>query len=93
MARAYQFDTQLGIDDDNVDNAMFVYPNPTSGKFKVTGITGRIEIFNPVGQLIYSRVVLRTEATIDLSDQANGSYILKVIDEKHSFSEMFFIQK
>lgn len=52
------------------------YPNPFSNELKVTGFNGKIEIFNAIGQIVYSSIINETE-TINTADLAKGVYMLK----------------
>lgn len=60
-----------------------IYPNPTNGSFNVSTseINGRIEVYNSIGCLIHKQEIENTYHTIDLKDQANGLYFVKVIGE------------
>ncbi len=59
-----------------------IYPNPSKGVFmissdeKVEGMM--IEIYSPIGQLIYEAPMQDKEVSVDLSDQPNGVYLVKM---------------
>jgi hypothetical protein len=57
-----------------------MYPNPTTGLFVISNVEGAsIEVINLMGQVV-SRVDNANETnTIDLSNNANGTYIVKII--------------
>jgi hypothetical protein len=60
-----------------------IYPNPTDGKFsvKINDIeTADLKIFNAVGQTVFSfdKNHLDQNVEIDLSDQPNGIYFIKL---------------
>ena len=93
MARAYQFDTTLGITNQNSNNTIVVFPNPTNGKFNVNGITGQLKIYNVLGELIYSQSKLEKETFIDISNQPNGLFFLNIIEYDRSTSVKVLIQK
>ncbi len=55
-----------------------VYPNPNNGLFAVTvNKKAKVEIISAVGHLVYSSEIIGKE-TIDLSQQAEGVYFVKI---------------
>jgi len=65
---------------------IFVYPNPSHGKFVITVPNvpdkARIEIYNMLGQSVYSGDLIRNNTEIDLNGQAAGLYLYRLTDEK-----------
>lgn len=60
-----------------------LFPNPTvNGKSTIAGLTGTnvITIMNTLGQVVATFSVSEETATIDLSNQAVGNYIVKITD-------------
>ena len=58
-----------------------VYPNPTTGKFKVfsSDIIEGIEISNLLGEMIFSNLKINNSSReIDLSDYAKGIYVVRI---------------
>lgn len=72
----------LGIDENN-QSIVNVYPNPSKGIFNVKGKDIRkIEIINAYGQIILSKEVNNdTDLFVNLSNQAIGAYLLRVITD------------
>jgi hypothetical protein len=64
-----------------VDEEFKLFPNPTSGKINVTGISGKekVEIYNSIGLLIYSGIIENSE--IDLSRESSGIYFIRLESE------------
>jgi hypothetical protein len=64
-------------------NQVAVYPNPTSGSFVVTGILpGQvIQLYNYVGQKISSTTAENSSMQFDLSSQANGIYLVRILSK------------
>lgn len=58
-----------------------VFPNPFTNELRVSGLTGKVEIFNALGQLVISTRVTETE-TINTSDLAKGAYLLKAYSQE-----------
>ena len=66
-------------------NYLNVYPNPTDGrvhiqarKIKAYHIVERLEVFNSQGQIVRSFENVPTKFFVDLDDQPNGTYFVKV---------------
>ena len=69
----------LGLDN-NTDNLVNVYPNPSKGVFNIEGDGIRkVEIVNSYGQVVYSKETMKDNMQIDLSRYAIGVYMLRVI--------------
>lgn len=67
-----------GIDDNELMK-ISVYPNPTSGMFIVESEDiEKIEVYNAMGQLIFTKTAYDGHTEIDLSNAANGMYLLRV---------------
>ncbi|MBI3502081.1 MAG: T9SS type A sorting domain-containing protein [Bacteroidetes bacterium] len=79
-----------GVNEINPDNLISIYPNPSNGKFTLSSeITkGEIIIYNVQGEKVTQSVIPSGASlpagqagnlTIDLSNQPNGIYFLKLI--------------
>ena len=88
----YYFHTNVGINDHLVkDGRITVYPNPTSGKFtiKSNNAISAVEIYNVFGERIYPDYQFNQQASLDLSSQTKGIYLVKVyIGTKIYFSKI-----
>ena len=82
----------LGVDDHEMTTA-FVYPNPTTGLFIIEGqdIT-KVEVYNAQGQLIRTQMISGDRAEIDLSNAANGLYLVRVTGKKGTADETIIIR-
>ncbi len=73
-----------------------LYPNPNSGLFKlsVPEVTSncRVEVYNVLGQLVYTAAVTAKDNTIDLGTIPTGCYIAKLLSAGGSKSVKFFKQ-
>lgn len=69
----------LGVDDNEMTTAS-VYPNPTTGLFIIEGqdIT-EVEVYNAQGQLIRTQMISGDRTEIDLSNAANGLYLVRIM--------------
>jgi hypothetical protein len=69
--------------DDNSQEFVHVFPNPSQGIFNVEGNGIRkVEVVNTLGQTILSKEVRGNHAQINLKDKASGIYMLHVITDK-----------
>jgi hypothetical protein len=57
-----------------------IFPNPSQGVFSIqaAGKISSIEIFDVIGQRVYSKIVNANYATFDLSNQAKGIYFYQI---------------
>ncbi len=55
----------------------YIYPNPCSEYLKVTGYSGKIEVYNSVGQLMLLQDIV-SEGTINTSMLPKGLYMVKM---------------
>jgi hypothetical protein len=72
---------------DLAPEALSLYPNPSTGTFtidlKETVNSGELSVFNAFGTLVYSAKIDNANSEkldIDLSDQSNGLYFLKLLN-------------
>ena len=71
------------------ENNLKIYPNPTSGKVMIEGLslseTSTIKVFSSLGNLIYINEVSGFLHEIDLSGFASGMYHLQIIKNDRSY--------
>ena len=67
------------------DNKFSIYPNPSKGIFNLDGLSksASINVFNAYGKLLFM-VINNTK--LDLSNQPNGIYLIKIQDSNGVFS-------
>ena len=71
----------LSVENEN-SQAISVYPNPTSGLINIyCNDVKRIEVINAVGQIVMDMNVVDDSVSIDLSNQNDGVYMLRVITD------------
>jgi len=74
----------LGINENNLDIVLKVYPNPTQSIVSITSLNNSITqvvLFNILGQEVLSKFGDFNEVQLDLSGQSKGTYILKIQTE------------
>ncbi len=67
--------------EDNAADVVNVYPNPTSGKFYISGVTGtsKVKVYSLKGSVVYENDKFNNDV-IDLSNVENGVYFVSVTD-------------
>jgi hypothetical protein len=79
----------VGIMEKYLADEKAVYPNPTSGKFKIAA-EGEIEFFNMMGEQILEREVTRdpfNQNEFDFSEQPKGVYFFRIFSDKKLTAE------
>ncbi len=78
-----------------IDNQLLVYPNPTKGKINISLKTGAImqngliEIYTLQGKLLFTQKVNSTISTIDVTQYAKGTYLIKLTVHKTIYKQIF----
>ncbi|MBT3207685.1 MAG: T9SS type A sorting domain-containing protein [Bacteroidetes bacterium] len=71
-----------------------IYPNPTKGKLNITNVENTsVYIYNVLGDEIYSNQNPNSFNTVDISQYANGTYIVKIIAENGVYTKPIFLNK
>ncbi|WP_168796618.1 T9SS type A sorting domain-containing protein [Cognatitamlana onchidii] len=92
-----EFDCQLSVVDNQFDDSIIIYPNPTSGVFYINNqsSTGLQEllIFDASGRQILRQEILEGEnsKTINLSGVSKGLYFIHLISEKGNITSKLMI--
>ena len=78
-----------GINELNGASLITVYPNPSTGTFYFSGLTSgsTIQIYDIIGQSIYSMNADKDNFSIDLSRQSKGVYFYKVTEQNGSVQQ------
>ncbi len=78
------------------DNKFSIYPNPTTGLLNIhisdPSKEIRIEIYNMLGVLVYKQTEVSEINSMDLNNQANGLYIIKLIVDSNKTATRTFIK-
>lgn len=79
--------TTVIVNLDNRKNTRFsIFPNPTKGNITITSdYKGTIQIFNILGELIYTAIKQNNELNINTSSLAKGIYIIELNRRKYRF--------
>jgi hypothetical protein len=89
----------VGIEELSYNNSLLIiYPNPTSGKCilrldnSISNAITTIEVFNVLGEMVYSINHSTNTPEVDLSDCPSGVYTLQVKTSQHTFNKKIVIQ-
>lgn len=81
--RVYDLSVPLNVNTFNFDDAISVYPNPSSTKISIQGITVKnVDFFDINGK----NVKTASSETIDISNLNSGIYFLKIESDNNTFS-------
>lgn len=90
----------VGVNENNENISLEVYPNPTSGKFNlnINAIDMRdaeLQVIDIVGKVVYSQEVNITGShifTLDISDNPGGIYFVQIKNDTQSISKKVFLK-
>jgi hypothetical protein len=83
----------------NAKNEFTVYPNPTTGLFRIKANTNEavqsVMVYNSVGELVWQQAIVGTanEFEIDLQAQPTGIYFVRIATENGYVSQRLLLQK
>lgn len=85
--------TTTSIEESNI--ASSVYPNPASDfvTFTTESNINKVEVFNVVGQLVYSNVETNNQVMVSVRDFSNGVYIAKLYTNNGVSTQKFNVVK
>ncbi|MBI4931605.1 MAG: T9SS type A sorting domain-containing protein [Bacteroidetes bacterium] len=84
-----------GIHQSVSSNAINIYPNPSEGKFTLEIPSGNFQLIitNIIGDEIYNSEIKTEKSNIDLGNQQNGIYLLKIKTKDTIIASKIIIQK
>ncbi len=90
--------SMLNVNNNNLDNNLLVFPNPTKGYITVSySNTSQnawtLEVINSIGQVVFSEIYNKNKENIDLSKFASGMYTVKVVSDGISKTEKLILNK
>ncbi len=70
----------VGINGNAIANSVSVYPNPSSGMFTIESTNrSQVIVTSVLGEIVFNQMMEVGKHNIDLQNQANGVYFVKVI--------------
>jgi hypothetical protein len=92
----------LGIDQNDINQSVHVFPNPSNGVFTIQGLDAHsnkllgIEVLNQLGQMVFSKPCrpgdLFTDITLDTGIREPGIYYLRITLTDHLFSKRLIVR-
>ncbi|MBI3500852.1 MAG: T9SS type A sorting domain-containing protein [Bacteroidetes bacterium] len=78
----------------NSDDGIFIYPNPSSGQFTVSGLQSAVQItvYNLVGEAAYQTTVNSKQQTVNLN-AASGIYLLRMSTSEGAVSKKIILER
>lgn len=85
----------VGIKENAASQAISVFPNPNNGTFSIRAIENNssVEVYSIIGENVYSSTLVKGNNSVDLSNLAAGSYIVKVKSGAETISKRVVINK
>ena len=94
-----EFMQTIAINENKSNASLSIFPNPGNGHFTLSIASdfvrinsGNIEIYNVLGEKIYQSEIKNPRSEIDISQQPNGIYILRVNDNGQSLNQRLIKQ-
>ncbi|MCG8410311.1 MAG: T9SS type A sorting domain-containing protein, partial [Bacteroidales bacterium] len=82
--------TGVGIYEDESFEKIRIYPNPSGGEITIEGMNpdkeSVITIWNPDGDIVFSKKIRQTLFVIDLKKESRGTYLIRLINDKKEYS-------
>ncbi len=71
----------MNSSDEVASKAINIYPNPSSGLFNISNAANaNIKVYNSLGQVVAETIAETNNSVIDLSHCANGTYLIKIVN-------------
>jgi hypothetical protein len=77
-------ETATSIQNQNIENSIYVYPNPSTGIFNIevnSAEKTNIEVYDMLGKKIKSFELNNSRSTLDLTGSPKGMYMLRIISD------------
>ena len=84
-----------GIKTIATNDAIAIFPNPTSGILNInaTEANSSVEVFNVIGDKVYTSSLVKGNNTVDLSSLANGAYFVKLNSNNQIITKKVILSK
>ena len=85
----------VGIKTITNSDAIAIFPNPTSGILNINAIeaTSSVEVFNVIGDKVYSSSLVKGNNVVDLSSLSNGAYFVKLNSNNQIITKKVVLSK
>ncbi len=95
MGQFIVIDPPLGLEENLISNKIKLYPNPTKNRLNINAGTENIKsvlIYNLTGELILKTKVNKNKTSLNISNLANGVYLVKINTVNGTKTEKIIIQ-
>lgn len=87
----------LGVDDTDLSNSVFLYPNPANNKFTVnlgTSLNQDVDItvVNTIGQTVQKVTTSDTQTTVDVGNLNTGIYFVTIATDSQSVTKKLIVR-
>ncbi len=85
-----------GINNNSIDAIINIYPNPSTGLFKITNSSNSkilVEVYNVIGEIVFSKEITSQNSTLDLSSFNAGVYSMKITGNMNTIFKKLLIDK
>jgi len=81
--------TPVSVVENDISKAR-IYPNPSSGMINLDGVkSAHVQVFNAVGEMVYSIDEIAENQRIDLTNLTKGVYFVQIRkDDQHSLKKI-----
>ncbi len=85
----------VDIEENNANNKIIAYPNPSGGIIYINGIKNKstVSIYNLINEKLFSTEINVSDSSIDISSFNNGIYLMSVNDGQNNYSLKIIIVK
>jgi hypothetical protein len=94
MVDDFSVDFFIGTPENEKEIEFSIYPNPVHNQLNITsGVEmTEVEIFNQLGQVVYSEVVKNTNFSINTLGFNSGIYFVRIITEQGTATEKIMVK-
>lgn len=88
-------ETAASIQDQNIENSIYVYPNPCSGVFNIEMNSIEkvgIDVYDILGKKVKSFEHIGFRSTLDLTSSPKGMYMLRIISGEQVISKKIILE-
>ncbi len=86
---------EVGIENENINNSISVYPNPSSGNFIIKNGANKlidVKIFDLNGKLVFEKMNVKNDTEFNLLKISKGVYIIETTIENHKNRNKILIE-
>ena len=83
-----------GVTANSSSKSILVYPNPNNGQFTLElNINAQVQIIDALGRVVYDEKLSSGKQIINIHEEKNGVYFMKIITDTNQHTERIIINK